>query len=101
MSSYRGLKCGSGGYAVRAKELATWLSDSRRLGKPQVFKDGAEALKQISGVKGVVFIRQFKGYVDRDYHFDHIDVWNGSQFGSGLTQYFDGHPSYVWFWPMK
>jgi hypothetical protein len=101
MSSYRGVKCGSSGYAVRGHELALWMSGAGRLGKPQVFKDGNEALKQLGGVTGIVYIRQFKGVDQPNIRWDHIDVWNGRNFAHGATQYFSGSPSYVWFWPIK
>jgi hypothetical protein len=101
MSSFTGEKCSTSGYAVRGLELATWMSDPNRLGKPQVFENGAEALRQIAGVTGIVYVRQFAGVSQPNQRWDHIDVWNGTRLGHGLTQFITNSPSYVWFWPIK
>lgn len=91
-------KCGNN-YAIRAKELADWISGGSRLGAGEKFTDHTQLMNRINGQKGIVHIRQFTGTSGSAY--DHIDLWDGNKMAQGLNTWFNQSPSYVRFWPIN
>lgn len=66
-------------YALRAQELANWLSGPfvRTFLPLSVEKySGKDALDKINGKRGVVFFQNYWGSGNQG---DHIDLWNGSR----------------------
>jgi hypothetical protein len=98
-------------YAIRAQELANWLSSppSHLHVKPQKF-GGKEAFEKIRGKTGILFFQNYWGAGNQG---DHIDLWNGHRlthfrsipqiylrigsFGLG-SDYRDSES--VWFWAL-
>lgn len=120
--TYDGKRCPHG-HARGAEHLAGWLSNRRRLGRPQRFRDSAVAKQTLQTQGGIIF---FKDCFERlDYRGrmrwvgDHIDLWVSRArqriYASGVgaedfepTQAFDAltynDPDNasveVWFWPL-
>lgn len=96
-------------YAIRAQELANWLSLRPRFPgssvvkiKPKNFED------EISKKSGVIF---FQNYWGRGNQGDHIDLWDGSQltYTESIAQIYLRFESFgygsdfhkaesIWFW---
>lgn len=69
-------------YAIRAQEMADWLSSPANPIQSKVEKySGKEAFEKIGGRTGIVF---FQNYWGTGLQGDHIDLWNGSR----LTDWF-------------
>lgn len=92
-------------HAVRAQELADWLSLPTQLGHPKKFKRGTMsedafggfAQFELNGKKGIIFIQNFWGMHNQG---DHIDVWNLDEMAGGDNSDF-GRSQQVWFWELK
>ncbi len=100
-------------YAIRAQELANWLTSPFGRGSgvmmPKVQKfSGKDVFEKIKGKRGIIF---FQNYYGPGNQGDHIDLWNGYRlthpmsiaqiylrFGSvGIGSDYRGADS-IWFW---
>ncbi len=102
MSSFQGKTCNpttGGSAAIHTGQLANWLSDPKRLGTPEKFKDAFEIMSRMASRTGIVYIREFLG--DDPGRWNHIDLWNGSRMGTGNLKWLYSGPKEVWFWPVK
>ena len=107
MKAYTKARCWYGHstvHALRAQELADWLSLSAQLGKPIKFKAerGVDlkltVLTAVNGKKGIVFCQDFWAPSPGGANVgDHIDLWDGTAMAHGSSSYF-GPAKQVWFW---
>jgi len=108
MNHYHKARCHQKGHpvhAVRAQELADWLSLPAQLGHPKKFKKnkmsedafGGMMQFEVMGKNGIVFFKNFWG---RHNQGDHIDVWKFDQMAYGDNSDF-GRSQEVWFWELK
>ena len=76
-------------YAIRAQELANWLSTPASLLPTKIEKFiGKEAFGEIGGRKGIMNRRGivfFQNYWGAGAQGDHIDLWNGSRLTDMLS----------------
>ena len=64
-------------YALRAQELANWLTGPfARMPFRATKYSGKEAFDRIDGKRGVIFFQNYWGPGNQG---DHIDLWNGSR----------------------
>lgn len=83
-------------HVLRAEELAAWLKNRPEMfGKMQRLKH--TSVTAFSGKSGIVMCRNFWG---KGMQGDHLDLWDGSQFADGETDYFERSQE-VWFWAIS
>ena len=69
-------------YAIRAQELANWLSSPfSGMSKVQKFS-GQEVFEKIRRKRGIIFFQNYWGTGNQG---DHIDLWNGSRLTDWTT----------------
>jgi hypothetical protein len=96
-ATYSEPKCAHG-HARGAESLANWLW--KKIGRPRIFTDGAEAKQELSEASGIIFFKNcFTREGENKKSGDHIDLWN-----RGTTKTYDdpdNNSEQVWFWELK
>jgi hypothetical protein len=96
-NTYSEPKCAHG-HARGAESLANWLW--KKLGRPKIFTDGAEAKLELSEATGIIFFKDcFTRSGETTRAGDHIDLWN-----KGKTKTYSdpaNKSAQLWFWELS
>jgi hypothetical protein len=96
-NTYSEPKCAHG-HARGAESLANWLW--KKLGRPKIFTDGAEAKLKLNEATGIIFFKDcFTRSGETTRAGDHIDLWN-----KGKTKTYSdpaNKSAQLWFWELS
>ncbi|MBK9152679.1 MAG: hypothetical protein IPM25_00340 [Chloracidobacterium sp.] len=85
------------GYLIRAQPMMKFLT--RILGKPRLLT-GDNRVGQVANKTGFLLLINFKGTIETERSFDHVDLWNRGVFGFGDYRWIDrAKKAYFWQFP--